>query len=136
MADQKRVFVFGSNTEGRHGAGAALHARRHWGACYGQAEGRQGDSYGIITKELRRGYPAITLDQVGAGIIRFLLYTQTHPDTTFLITRIGCGLAGFKDEEIALFFREAGDNCRLPPEWGPYLSPLDEGTLPILPGAR
>lgn len=111
------IFVFGSNRQGRHGAGAALYARQHHGAKYGVAEGPTGEAYAIVTKELRRGYPPVTLDEVREGVERFLEYARTHYDQTFQVTRIGCGLAGFTEEEIAPLFSEAPYNCALPEGW-------------------
>ena len=60
----KEIFVFGSNREGRHGKGAALFAYKNYGAIYGQAEGRQGNSYAIITKELKKDQPPVTISEI------------------------------------------------------------------------
>jgi len=87
------VFVFGSNREGRHGKGAALEAHRNWGAVYGQAEGRQGNAYAIVTKELRSNKPPVRLTEVAAGIVKFIAYAAYHPELEFQVTSIGCGLA-------------------------------------------
>lgn len=114
------VFVFGSNKEGRHGKGAALEARLKWGAIYGQAEGRQGNSYAIITKELRPNKQKVTVQEVAKGVEKFLSHADLTPDTNFLVTRIGCGLAGFKDEEIGPLFAGAPSNVKLPKEWENY----------------
>jgi len=111
------VLVFGSNRQGRHGKGVALHAREHWGAVYGQAEGIQGHAYGIVTKELRRTHPPVTLAEVAAGVARFLAYAAAHPDDQFVVTRIGCGLAGFTDAQIAPLFDGAPPHVTLPREW-------------------
>ena len=111
------IFVYGSNRQGRSGAGAALYAVRHHGAEYGVAEGPTGNAYAIITKELRRGYPPVTLGEVREGVQRFLEYARTHYDLTFQVTRIGCGLAGFREEEIAPLFSGAPPNCQLPEGW-------------------
>jgi hypothetical protein len=110
-------MVFGSNTQGRHGKGAALYARQHHGAVYGVAEGRTGNAYAIITKELRRGYPPVTLDEVRVGVERFLVYAREHPELEFQVTRIGCGLAGFREEDIKGLFADAPTNCQLPEGW-------------------
>lgn len=106
--------MFGSNREGRHGMGAALYARRNHGAVYGQAEGLQGDSYGIVTKELRRDRPPVTLAEVKEGVERFLVFAKDHFDMEFFVTAIGCGLAGFDVLDIALLFKGAPDNVILP----------------------
>lgn len=111
------VFVFGSNTEGRHGKGAAKEAVDKHGAVYGQPEGKQGNSYGIITKELRKGLPTITLDQVRIGVNNFLEYANMNRLQLFYVTKIGCGLAGFKEEDIKPMFSSAPSNVYLPKEW-------------------
>jgi hypothetical protein len=111
----RTIFVFGSNREGRHGKGAALYAVKNHGAIYGQAEGLQGDSYAIITKELRRGYPPVTLDEVEFGVRAFTAFAANHPQTRFEITRIGCGLAGFKWEQIRPFFAPKTPNMAFIP---------------------
>lgn len=112
------VFVFGSNREGRHGLGAALEARQNWGAVYGQAKGRQGNSYAIVTKELRKGFAAVTLDEVRTGVEEFLVYAREHTDIAFRVTPIGCGHAGFKPEQIGPLFEDAPDHVFLPEEFG------------------
>jgi hypothetical protein len=116
------IFVFGSNREGRHGKGAALHARQHFGAVYGQAEGLQGRSYAIITKELRRGVSPVTLGEVAWGVKRFLEFAATRPDLTFKVSNIGCGLAGFKPEQIAPLFYAHPSNVQLTPEFQQVLA--------------
>lgn len=112
-----RIFVFGSNRQGRHGKGAALFARQHHGAIYGQAEGLQGDSYGIITKELRAGQPPVTFAEVAEGVKRFLAFAAAHPEVEFDVTPIGCGLAGFRPQQIAILFALAPSNVHLPKEF-------------------
>lgn len=100
------IFVFGSNPEGRHGKGAALVARQRFGAKYGQAEGLQGRSYGIITKELRRHYPPVTLAQVRAGIEGMMVFAANNDFLGFYVTKIGCNLAYFSEKQIGDIFRE------------------------------
>lgn len=106
------VFVFGSNTAGRHGKGAALHARQHCGARYGQGEGLQGQSYAIPTKDddLR----TLPLSRIRAGVDRFLDFARDNPLLTFEVTPIGCGLAGYEPEQIAPMFRDVPINVVLP----------------------
>lgn len=117
MENEKvKVFVFGSNTQGRHGAGAARDAKERWGAIYGQAEGRQGNAYGIVTKELRSDKPKVTLQDVKAGVGRFIEYAKANPEIQFLLTPVGCGLAGFTDDQIAPLFSGAPSNV-LQPHW-------------------
>lgn len=110
--DGKHIFVFGSNTAGIHGAGAALEAYRHWGARYGTGRGRTGQAYAIPTKnEFMR---PICLDRISKNIRVFRKYAAEHPELTFLVTPIGCGLAGYSFSQIACFFRHAPENCVLP----------------------
>ena len=111
------IFVFGSNREGRHGKGAALFARQKYGAIYGQAEGLQGNSYAIITKELRYKYPSVTLKEVEDGITKFLVFANLRPELTFSVSPIGCGLAGFTPKQIAPFFKNKPNNVLIPPEF-------------------
>jgi hypothetical protein len=115
---KKTVFVFGSNLRGIHGAGAALEAKLHYGAQTGVGEGRTGMAYAIPTKitpsRARRQMP---LDGIQAAVERFIAYATSESDEEFLITRIGCGLAGYEDEEIAPMFIGVPDNCVLPPRW-------------------
>lgn len=91
----QEVFVFGSNRQGRHGAGAAKRAVQAWGAKPGQAKGRQGMAYAIVTKELRAGEPPVTLAEIGEQVFTFLKYARDRRHERFLVTRIGGGLAGF-----------------------------------------
>lgn len=94
------IFVFGSNLEGQHGGGAALLAYERWGAVWGQGEGLQGQTYGIPTMH---GGP----EAIRPYVDRFIDYARTHPQLTFLVTEIGCGIAGFAPADIAPLFREA-----------------------------
>ena len=110
-----RVFVFGSNEAGRHGAGAALFARQNHGAIYGQGEGLQGQSYAIPTKDHR--IDTLPLECIQPYVTRFLEHARLHPDDTFYVTRIGCGLAGYTDKDIAPMFKGAPENCKLPLGW-------------------
>ncbi len=111
------IFVFGSNTQGRHGKGAALYAKLNHGAIYGQAEGLQGESYAIITKELRKGYPGISLLRIHRGVIQFLTFARLYPESRFQVSPIGCGLAGYQCYQIAPFFAGAPANVILPHEF-------------------
>ena len=108
------VFVFGSNTEGRHGAGAAQVAHNVHGAKWGTAEGRQGNSYAIVTKDLRKGIRSIPLGYIALQVQDFLKYAGENPDERFIVTQIGCGLAGYRPKEIAPMFRGAPSNVVLP----------------------
>lgn len=109
------IFVFGSNLAGRHGAGAALFAHRNHGAIYRQGEGIQGESYAIPTKD----YSIRTLSLIGIQqhVEKFIQFAREHPTYIFNVTRIGCGLAGYIDSQIAPMFNGAPINCRLPEGW-------------------
>lgn len=112
------IFVFGSNTEGRHGKGAAKQAMA-FGAVYGRAQGLQGQSYAVITKDLRgQEYP---LHLIKANIAKLCFTALVEADKTFLVTKIGCGLGGYSVQEIAelfVFVRfEIPSNVVLPKEF-------------------
>lgn len=109
-----KIFVFGSNREGKHWGGAARDAVNQYGAVMGQPEGLQGSSYAIVTKELRSFMPAVTLPEVRVGVREFLAFARAHPELTFFLTAIGCGLAGFTVQEIAPLFRDAPANVEMP----------------------
>lgn len=111
----KPIFVFGSNLAGRHGKGAALDALRDHGAVRGVGVGPQGSSYAIPTKD-RNFYP-LTLATIEVYVRDFLAYATKHAHLTFEVTRIGCGLAGYTDAQIAPMFAKAPVNCLLPVEW-------------------
>ena len=105
--EDDQIFVFGSNQGGRHGKGAAKTALG-WGAIYGQGEGRQGRTYAIPTKDksVRR---TLAINEIQPYVERFIEYAKEHPELTFLVTEIGCGLAGYKPKKIAPLFVEAKD---------------------------
>ena len=115
VADVRQIFVFGSNLAGRHGKGAALDAYKRHGAVYGQGIGYQGCAYGIPTKD--RGLNTLPLNTIRSFVLDFLFFANEHPDMQFNVTRIGCGLAGYKDADIAPMFKGAPDNCVLPEGW-------------------
>jgi len=112
---RRSIFVFGSNLAGIHGAGAALFAKTNHGAIYGQGEGLQGDSYGIPTKS--RYLRTLPLDKIHLHVQKFLAFATEHPELEFEVTRVGCGLAGYQDTDIAPMFSSAPSNCRLPSGW-------------------
>lgn len=109
------IFVFGSNLAGRHGKGAALHARQNYGAVYGQGVGPQGSSYAIPTKDAN--LKTLSLDAIKIHVDMFLNFAREHQHLDFFVTRIGCGLAGYQDEQIAPMFANAPSNCQLPEGW-------------------
>ena len=92
--------MFGSNLAGMHGGGAAMVALRRFGAKMGQGEGLQGQSYAIPT--MQGG-----VETIAPYVDRFVAFAKEHPELKFYVTRIGCGIAGFADSEIAPLFREA-----------------------------
>ena len=94
------VFVFGSNLEGMHGGGAARIAYDAFGAIWGQGVGLQGQSYGIPT--MQGG-----VETIRPYVDEFIEFARQHPEWFFYVTRIGCGIAGFHDREIAPLFAEA-----------------------------
>lgn len=113
-----QIFVYGANTQGRHGKGAALEAVRNHGAIYGVV-GLKGQSYGIITKELRAGYPAVTVNDLDYEIDLLIQCANDNPSYTFKCTPFGTGLAGFTHEQMILLFedKDIPDNLILPDEW-------------------
>jgi len=116
------VFVFGSNLAGRHGKGAALHARLKHGAVYGKCVGIMGSSYAIPTKDTRL-YP-LALESIELHVADFLFYARERPAHRFYVTAVGCGLAGRKEDDIAPMFAGAPDNCVLPLGWRELASAL------------
>ena len=94
------IFVFGSNLQGHHYGGAARIAEEKFGAIFGQGVGLQGQSYAIPT--MQGG-----VETIRPYVDEFIEFAKQHPEFTFLVTRIGCGIAGFKDSEIAPLFRGA-----------------------------
>jgi hypothetical protein len=112
--EQEQIFVFGSNLSGRHGKGAAKTALG-WGAKWGQAAGLQGRTYGIPTKDasIRR---TLTIIEIKPFVDEFIEFAKNNSDMIFLVTEIGCGLAGHKQKDIAPLFLNAVDveNIHLP----------------------
>jgi hypothetical protein len=110
-----KIFVFGSNLAGRHGAGAALAAFKEHGAEYGTGVGRTGNAYAIPTKDAK--LRPLPMEIIAVHVSQFLVYAYGHPELEFEVTRIGCGLAGYTDVQIAPMFKTAPKNCALPREW-------------------
>ncbi len=106
------IFVFGSNLAGSHGGGAAYLAYKRFGAIWGQGVGLQGQSYGIPT--MHGG-----VDAIKPYVDEFIEFARQHTEYKFLVTKIGCGIAGFMVEEIAPLFKHALDveNIILPEEF-------------------
>lgn len=110
--EKNEIFVFGSNLAGMHGGGAARFAADKFGAVWGQGVGLQGQSYAIPT--MQGG-----VETIKPYIDEFVKFAKEHTEYDFLVTRIGCGIAGFTDEEIAPLFEgcKALENVALPEEW-------------------
>lgn len=106
------IFVFGSNESGRHGKGAAKTALG-FGAKWGQAKGLQGRTYGIPTKDysIRR---TLTIAEIKPYVDEFLQFAKDNPELTFLVTEIGCGLAGYRAKDIKPLFTQRLSNVILP----------------------
>lgn len=119
--EDDEVFVFGSNTEGMHAGGAARMAM-NWGAVYGKAFGLQGKTFAIPTVDYTRS-GKMSVDEIKKYVDEFLDFTVKNKDKKFLVTEIGCGIAGFKVSEIAPLFRKALEysNVYLPERFINYL---------------
>ncbi len=123
------TFVFGSNLAGLHNGGAALHAKKFYGAIQGNGEGSQGvsglgSSYAIATKNTF--IKPLTLRGIEKRVDEFKEYAESEyvkwgEINQFLITQIGCGRAGFTPAQIAPMFKGCPANCFLPAPWTPYL---------------
>jgi hypothetical protein len=117
LADNE-VFVFGSNKVGRHGAGAARLALDKFGAVYGQGEGLQGQSYGFVT--LNKYLGKVSLRTIKSQFNKLFECAKENPDKVFLVTKVGCGLAGYEEQDIVDQLPEYEDipeNIALPQEW-------------------
>jgi len=110
--EPNEIFVFGSNLAGMHGGGAAWIAYERFGAIMGQGVGLQGQSYAIPT--MQGG-----VETIKPYVDEFIEFASKHPEYKFLVTKIGCGIAGFRVEEIAPLFAEAidMDNVILPEDF-------------------
>lgn len=117
VQDGNLIFVFGSNLAGRHGIGAAKAALR-FGATYGQGIGLMGNSFAIPTKDEK--LRTLNLKLIKLYISDFVTFTKDHKDLHYFVTRVGCGLAGYKDADIAPLFRDA-INCSFATDWKRYI---------------
>ena len=97
---ENEIFVFGSNLAGAHGGGAARLAYNRFGAVWGEGVGMYGQTYAIPT--MQGG-----VETIKPYVDDFIRFAKEHPGLTFLVTRIGCGIAGFRDEQIAPLFADA-----------------------------
>ena len=113
---ENEIFVFGCRRSGRHWEGAALFALEHFGAVFGQGEGRQGQAYAIPTA-------GVGLSTIKEAVNKFIGYALIHPELHFLVTPVGCGLGGWCAREIAPLFRDtmSMENVWLPQDfWDIY----------------
>ena len=111
----QEVFVFGSNLAGNHAGGAAKMAREQFGAIDGIGEGLMGQSYAFptLTEDMEQLYP----EQLEAVRDRLYLTAVMHPDKTFLLTRVGCGIAGIAEPFMVSLFRVKLSNIMYPEGW-------------------
>lgn len=107
------IFVFGSNAGGLHGGGAARIAHERFGAVWGEGHGHHGQTYAIDTMS--------GLDVLATEASAFTTYAAAHPELRFLLTPVGCGIAGYTPEEVAPLFAGLPDNVTVPASFAPYL---------------
>jgi len=119
LREPQMHFVFGSNAAGRHGKGSARIANTMFGAKYGVGSGFTGNSYAIPTKD--KNLRVIPLDHIRNSIDEFLITARRFDRYKFFVTRIGCGLAGYRDDQIAPLFANAPLNCSFAEGWRPFL---------------
>jgi hypothetical protein len=111
----KSIFVFGSNLAGIHGAGSAKEAYKNHGAIWGFGDGYHGNSYAIPTKD--KHLKVLSLLQIKTYVRKFIEFAQDNPTLEFHVVKIGCGLAGYTEDQIKPLFRLAPSNCVLPKGW-------------------
>lgn len=114
-----QIFVFGSNTAGIHGAGAARDAKRHYGAQFGIGSGLSGRSYAIPTKD--NNIKTLPLSVIKRHIDDFIKFSYDKDSRFFFVTKVGCGLAGYNSEQIGPLFKQANINCLFHEDWKSYL---------------
>lgn len=125
--EANEVFVFGSNLQGMHGGGAARVAYSKFGAIWGNGVGLQGQSYAIPT--MHGG-----VDVIAPYVEEFIAFARQHRELVFLVTRIGCGIAGFTDEEMAPLFKDTfnDDNIILPKSFYDIIISQKEQVRPLI----
>lgn len=119
MPPAGEIFVFGSNFSGIHGAGAAKIAHRKYNAKFGVGFGPTGQSFAIPTKGW--SIDDIPISAFKNFIDAFVSYTHVRKNQKFFVTRVGCGLAGYTDKDIAPLFRGCNMNCNFSEEWMCFL---------------
>lgn len=117
-----QYFVFGSNLAGRHGRGAAHAARLYYGAVYGVGEGITGRCYAIPTKDAK--IQTLPLEEIQKYVNKFIEHVLDNPYREFFITRVGCGLAGYKNSQVAPMFKSlvGMSNVSFPEPWRKWLT--------------
>lgn len=103
------IFVFGSNREGNHGGGAAYVALIRFGAVMGVGEGLQGQAYGLPTME--------GIAEFRLAAERFVQFARSRPELEFWLTKVGCGIAGYSEDEVRPMFVDAPENVIKPAGW-------------------
>lgn len=111
----KEIFVFGSNNKGNHAGGAAAYAVEHFGAVQGQREGLQGQSYALPT--ISRDMKPLSLRSIHRYVYILFYIASSHPELKFLLTKVGCGIAGYSEEDIKPLFKNAPSNVIKPEGW-------------------
>lgn len=111
----RKIFVFGSNLAGIHGAGSARAALENHGATYGHGVGLSGNSYAIPTKDAN--IMTMRIEDIKPYVREFVAFAKANPEMQFNIVAIGCGLAGFTPNQIAPMFEGAPDNCAFIGDW-------------------
>lgn len=106
---EDEIFVFGSNATGAHGGGAALIAHQQFGAEWGVGEGLTGRTYALPTMEGPEAFRA--------AADRFLDVADQRPELTFLLTKVGCGIAGYHENQVSPWFADSPPNVVKPPGW-------------------
>ena len=119
------IFVFGSNTAGVHGAGAAKTAYEKYGARWGKGLGHYGNSFALPTKD--HNIQTLPMHKIEIYVKAFMQYAEDHKELDFMVTRVGCGLAGLHDQQIACMFDFAPANCFFDTKWEPLLPSCCKG---------
>lgn len=103
------IIVVGTNIMGLHAGGAAKYACERFGLVWGCGEGLSGQTYALSTME--------GLDWLNESVEDFIKFAQHNPNLTFYLTRVGCGIAGYRDDQIAPLFKDAPSNVIKPKGW-------------------
>mgnify|MGYP003348374181 CR=1 FL=1 len=114
--EPNQIFVYGANEAGIHGAGAAKAALDHYDAEWGVGIGRTGQAYAIPTKSKNIEY-VLPIEEIEKHVKDFIKYMEENPNLKFWLTRVGCGFAGYTDEQIAPLFKGMPINVSVPRQW-------------------